>query len=94
MIVSGFPSPDLPIEERPWKVGNGMCGSRTLTRSSPYVCGSELSEEEFKDEARGWDVTEDVFRDDLWLENVLPLPCGCRPDKCKAGLELPCYSKE
>jgi len=51
VIVSGFPSPDLPIEERPWKVGN------------------ELSEEEFKDEARGWDVTEDVFRDDLWLEN-------------------------
>ena len=31
-----------------------------------------MSEEEFKDEARGWDVTEDVFDEGLWSEKANP----------------------
>jgi len=47
-ILSGFPSPDLPVEQRPWLVGK------------------ELSEPDFKDEARRWDINEDVFNPGLW----------------------------
>jgi len=47
-VLSAFPSPDIPVEERPWLVG------------------AELSENEFKDEARQWSVTDDVFGEGLW----------------------------
>eukprot|EP00658_Telonema_sp_P-2_P061451 TRINITY_DN50152_c0_g1_i2.p1 TRINITY_DN50152_c0_g1~~TRINITY_DN50152_c0_g1_i2.p1 ORF type:complete len:271 (-),score=40.75 TRINITY_DN50152_c0_g1_i2:137-949(-) len=48
VIYSAFPSPDIPVDQRPWRVGR------------------ELDEPGFKDEAREWDVNEEVFSDMLW----------------------------
>ena len=43
-----MPSPDIPLEDRPWRQQRG------------------LNEEEFKDECRGWDISEVVFSPAMW----------------------------
>jgi surfactin synthase thioesterase subunit len=49
-FLSSFPPPDIPLSERPW-TANG---------------GGTLSDKDFQEECRGWDVNEVVFSEQMW----------------------------